>query len=107
MLKYQEFNEATYAGNLGVMELVKFHSKASKEQKQELKKHIQNKQHDKMRKLVANVTGIKLHPIVKEEIKPDILPKAGAGQDGTDTLVKSYTRDTPGQNYKKFKQYIK
>jgi len=43
----------------------------------------------------------------KEEIKPDILPKAGAGQDGTDELVKTYMRDTPGQKYKKFRDYIK
>lgn len=37
---------------------------------------------------------------IQEEKKvphPDILPKAGAGQDGTDTLVKSYKRDTPGE----------
>ena len=46
---------------------------------------------------------------MKEAISPDILPKAGAGQDGTDTLVKSYTRDTPGQAKKKvksFKNYV-
>lgn len=44
---------------------------------------------------------------VNEEIKPDILPKAGAGQDGTDELAKTYMKDTPGQNFKKFKDYIK
>jgi hypothetical protein len=53
------------------------------------------------------VTGVKLKKIVNEEIKPDILPKAGAGQDGTDELVKTYMKDTPGQNFKKFKDYIK
>ena len=31
-----------------------------------------------------------------KNIKPDILPKSGAGQDGTDTLVNSYKKDTPG-----------
>jgi hypothetical protein len=31
-------------------------------------------------------------------IKPDILPKSGAGQDGTDTLRKSYQKNTPGQS---------
>lgn len=47
-----------------------------------------------------------------KNIKPDILPKAGAGQDGTDTLVNSYKKDTPGyeQQVKKkpvsFKGYI-
>lgn len=107
MLDFNLFNEAVYAGNIGIMELVKFHKKASQKQKDMLQSHIQNKQHDKMRKLIKDVTGVKLHKSVNEEVKPDILPKSGAGQDGTDTLVKSYMRDTPGQNYKKFKQYIK
>jgi hypothetical protein len=31
-------------------------------------------------------------------IKPDILPKSGGGQDGTNTLRKSYQKDTPGQS---------
>lgn len=107
MLKYQEFQEASYAGNLGVMELIHFNKKASNEQKQRLKQHIQNKEHEKMRNLVKDVTGVKLHQIVKEIVKPDILPKAGAGQWGTDELNKTYIKDTPGQNYAKFKQYIK
>lgn len=34
---------------------------------------------------------------MNEESKPDILPKSGGGQEGTDELVKSYVRDTPGQ----------
>ena len=42
-----------------------------------------------------------------EEVKSDILPKSGAGQDGTEDLVKSYMKDTPGQDFKKFKEYIK
>lgn len=50
----------------------------------------------------------RLAAMVSEEVKPDILPKAGAGQDGTDTLVKSYMRDTPGQNkIQNFKDYTK
>lgn len=107
MLKYQEFYEASYVGNLGAMELVKFHQKASKEQKEKLKQHIQNKEHQKMRDLIKNVTGVKLHKSMHEEVKPDILPKAGAGQWGTDTLVKTYIKDTPRQNFKKFREYIK
>ena len=42
-----------------------------------------------------------------EQVKPDILPKAGAGAWGTDTLANQYRKDTPGQNVKKFKEYIK
>lgn len=51
----------------------------------------------------------KLVAMLGEEVKSDILPKAGAGQDGTDTLVQSYVKDTPGQvnpKIKKFKDYI-
>lgn len=48
----------------------------------------------------------------KEEKKsphPDILPKSGAGQDGTDELLDTYLKDTPGQSrkfltFKKFKK---
>jgi hypothetical protein len=106
-MRFHEFTEATYVGNLGVMELVKFNQKASQKQKDMLQSHIKNKQHDKMKNLIADVTGVKLHKSMHEEIKPDILPKAGAGQDGTDELVKTYMKDTPGQNFKKFKDYIK
>lgn len=107
MVEHQELQEAAYAGNLGVMELMKFHKNASQKQKTMLKSHIQNKEHDKMRKLVADVTGVKLHKIVNEEVKPDILPKSGAGQQGTDELAKTYFNGTPGQSYKKFRDYIK
>lgn len=46
----------------------------------------------------------------KEEKKvphPDILSKSGAGQDGTDELLNTYIKDTPGQSRKlmRFKQY--
>jgi hypothetical protein len=106
-MKFHEFTEATYVGNLGVMELVKFNQKASQKQKDMLQSHIKNKQHDKMKNLIADVTGVKLHKSMHEEIKSDILPKSGAGQDGTDELVKTYMKDTPGQEYRKFKDYIK
>ena len=46
----------------------------------------------------------------KQVPHPDILPPAGAGNDASDELVHSYTRDTPGQIVKKvksFKDYTK
>ena len=46
----------------------------------------------------------------EDRISPDILPKSGAGQDGTKTLVASYMKDTPCQlptKVKTFKDYIK
>jgi hypothetical protein len=48
--------------------------------------------------------------MVAEEIKSDILPQSGAGQEGTDTLVNNYVKDTPGQvnpRIVNFKNYIK
>jgi hypothetical protein len=169
---FKQMNEAAYMGNLGIHELINFHSKANEQQKKQLQQHIKDKNHQKFKELIKDVTGVKLHDIVKEdffnldkaaspilhpfryrkaaddlrkvldkkrgekrhdklyyasvvaqqhphvdpkkllkhvgeEVKPDILPKAGAGQDGTEELVKTYMKDTPGQSLKKFKDYIK
>lgn len=43
------------------------------------------------------------------EISKDILPKAGAGQEGTDELIDTYLKDTPGQypGIKSFRNFIK
>ena len=43
----------------------------------------------------------------KEMVSPDILPKSGAGADGTATLVNTYKNDTPGQGrkIKRFKEF--
>ena len=101
----KQMNEATYQGNIGVMELFKFHQKASQKQKDVLQSHIKNKKHKEAWKLVQDVTGVKLHKSVNEIVKPDILPKAGAGQWGTDELANTYNKDTPGQNITKFKDY--
>lgn len=97
----EQLAEAAYAGNIGVMELVKFYDKATDSDKATMKKLIAQKNNREAWKLVQRVTGVKLHKSINEEKKspnPDILPKSGAGQDGTDTLVKSYQRDTPGQS---------
>lgn len=101
--------EAAYVGNIGAMEVFKFHQMATKKQKEKLQQHIQNKDAKGAWKHIQNVTGIKLHKSVNEEKKsphPDILPVAGAGQWGTDTLVNNYKRNTPGQ-LKSFKEYNK
>ncbi len=97
--------EASYVGNIGIMELVKFHKIASDKQKNLLQSLINKKQNKDAWKLVQDVTGVKLHKSVNEAISPDILPKSGAGQDGTNTLVQSYMKDTPGQNKKKVKSF--
>lgn len=102
--------EAAYEGNIGVMELVKFHQTASPEQKKTLDDHIKNKRNKEAWQLVRDVTGVKLHKSVEEAVSPDILPKSGAGAWGTDELTNTYKKDTPGQepNKKKvvsFKEY--
>jgi hypothetical protein len=56
--------EASYKGNLGIMELVKFNKMASDNQKKQLKDHILNRRHTKARELIHTVTGTRLHPIV-------------------------------------------
>ena len=100
--------EAAYAGNIGIMELIKFKQKANEQQKKQFNDHVKNKKHKEAWDLVQHVTGVKLHKSVHEEIKPDILPPSGAGNDGTDTLVKNYVKDTPGQGkLKSFKEYKK
>ncbi len=101
MKKFKEhITEASYAGNIGIMELIKFKQKANDKEKKEFDDHVKNKRHKEAWETVQRVTGVKLHKSVHEEKKvsnPDILPVSGAGQDGTDTLVKNYKRDTPGQ----------
>jgi hypothetical protein len=99
--------EASYAGNIGIMELIHFKKKASEDQKKQFDSHVKNKRHKEAWQLVQNVTGTNLHKSVNEERKPDILPKAGAGQEGTGELCKTYAKDTPGQNFKSFKEYVK
>jgi len=102
---FKHMNEASYAGNIGIMELIKFYKAATPDQKTKLDTYIKQKNHKKAWDLVQAVTKTKLHKSVMEE--KDILPKSGAGQEGTDTLLKSYLRDTPGQSLKTFKEYTK
>jgi hypothetical protein len=98
--EYVGLNEAAYAGNIGIMELIKFKQKANDKEKKEFDDHLKNKRHKDAWDTVQRVTGVKLHKSVSEEKKsphPDILPVAGAGQWGTDKLANKYKRDTPGQ----------
>jgi hypothetical protein len=101
MKKFKEhITEASYAGNIGIMELIKFKQKANDKEKKEFDDHVKNKRHKDAWETVQRVTGVKLHKSVHEEKKvphPDILPPAGAGNDGTDILAKRYKKDTPGQ----------
>jgi len=91
--------EAAYEGNIGMMELIKFHKSANEDQKKLLKKHIDNKNKKAAWNLIQSVSGTKLHKSVSEEY--------GAGEDGTDKLRIKYQKDTPGQKIKSFTDYVK
>lgn len=63
MLTFKEYcsiNELAYQGNLGVMELVKFHKTATPEQKKQMKDHLSNQRHTEALDLLHKVTGVKL-----------------------------------------------
>lgn len=101
----EELFEASYAGNIGIMELIKFKQKASDSQKKQFDQHVKNKKHKEAWKLVQDVTNVKLHKSVHEE--QEFVSKAGAGEDGRPETVNKYLSDTPGQSVKKFREYIK
>lgn len=100
-------DEAAYVGNVGAMEMFKFHQMANQKQKEKLKQLINKKDSKGAWKHVQDVTGVKLHKSVYEGVSPDILPVSGAGQDGTDNLRKKYQKDTPGQKVMSFTDYVK
>jgi hypothetical protein len=102
---FKYLGEASYVGNVGVTELVRFHSKATPQQKKQLQSHIQNKNHKEFRDLIKSVTGVKLHKSVNE--KQEFVSKAGAGEDGSNKLRKNYQKDTPGQKVVSFTDYVK
>jgi hypothetical protein len=104
----EQLNEASYAGNIGIMELIQFYNKASPELIKKVKALIAKKKNKEAWEVIQQTTGIKLHKSIHEEVKPDILPKAGAGQWGTSELVDTYKNATPGQSkVKSFKDYKK
>lgn len=78
----------------------------------DLLKRKKDKRHDDVyyaAKIAQSFPGVEPRILVSmlEEVKKDILPKAGAGQEGTDELVKSYIKDTPGQSLESFKKHCK
>jgi len=96
--EYIEMYEASYSGNIGIMELIKFQKKATPEQKKKFDSLVKGKKNKEAWDMVQNVTGVKLHKSVME--------KHGAGEDGSDELRKKYQKDTPGQKVKSFTDYV-
>lgn len=61
MKSFKEFMiEASYVGNLGLIELVKFHQLATKQQSDEVKRLISNGQHSAGWRIVQDVTNTRL-----------------------------------------------
>ncbi len=60
MIRLMTLFEASYEGNVGVMELVDFYKKASATQKQQLEKYIKQEDYKKAWALVQQVTKVKL-----------------------------------------------
>ena len=61
MKSFKEFIiEASYVGNLGLIELVKFHQLATKQQSDEVKRLISNGQHSTAWRIVQDVTNTHL-----------------------------------------------
>lgn len=101
-------DEAAYVGNIGIMELIKFKQKANDKQKKQFDDLVKHKKAKEAWDLVQQVTGVKLHKSVTEaKQSKDILPVAGAGQQGTDTLRVKYQKETPGQKVMSFTEYNK
>ena len=64
-----KLSEASYEGNIGMMEVMKFHQKATDEQKKQFKKHMADKNHKEAWKLVQHVSGTKLVGKQFEEVQ--------------------------------------
>ena len=56
----KKIQEAAYTGNIGMMEVMKFHQKATPEQKKQFKSHMANNKHGDAWKLIQDVSGVKL-----------------------------------------------
>ena len=52
--------EASYAGNIGAMEVIKFHQIARPDEKKKFKEHLAAKEHELAWRLIQKVTGTKL-----------------------------------------------
>ena len=55
-----KISEAAYEGNIGMMEVMKFHQKATPDQKKKFKEHLANKNHKEAWKMIQHVSDTKL-----------------------------------------------
>jgi hypothetical protein len=59
--EYREISEAAYAGNIGIMELIKFYEKATPDLIKKVKEFIKIKDNASAWEIIQDVTGIKLN----------------------------------------------
>lgn len=59
--EYKELAEASYSGNIGIMELVKFYNKATPDLIKKVKELIAKKDNDAAWEIIQRVTGVKLN----------------------------------------------
>ena len=59
----KQLDEASYPGNLGMMEMFKFYQVATPEEKAHMKQLIANKELNAAWEFLQKVTGVELHPI--------------------------------------------
>jgi predicted ABC-type ATPase len=64
-----KISEAAYEGNIGMMEVMKFHQKATDDQKKKFKEHLANKNHKEAWKMIQHVSGTKLVGKQFEEVQ--------------------------------------
>lgn len=67
--QFLDLYEASYAGNIGIMEMVKFHRMATSEQKARLSELIKSGEQEKAWEYLQSVTGVKLQKESKEPEK--------------------------------------
>lgn len=66
-----KIEEASYKGNIGMMEVFKFYEVATPEQKQQLKTLMNLKQYSLAWDLIQSVTGVTLHT---DDLMPTVQP---------------------------------
>lgn len=57
----KKLDEASYPGNIGMMEMFTFYQKATEEQKNKMKQLLSKKKFEEAWEFLQNVTGVKLH----------------------------------------------
>lgn len=88
--QFHEISEAAYAGNIGIMELIKFYEKASPDVVKKVKALIAQRDSAAAWDIIQKTLGVKLHKSVNEENTQ--------GDIGTDKLTQTRKKQTPGEN---------